>query len=282
MQGNARAIAGDLTPRSLVWATDIDVLATDKTVLRRDGYWVVRSPSNPEHFWGNWLIFDHAPALGDGPRWQTRFAAEFPELEHCTLAWDVTDGSVGAAASEFPGFELEEVVGLVARAGDLKAYPRANHEVGVRVLSQHDSAWETVFELWDQRNAEREKPLPADGYRRWAQTRLAELRSLFAAGRGAWFVAEQDGMRVGSLGVVVTDGRARYQSVDTRRSHRRQGIASRLLFEAAERVVATWPVKSLVIAAEPDYHALGIYESLGFRPVERVAGVCRWPDRIAP
>jgi hypothetical protein len=36
-----------------------------------------------------------------------------------------------------------------------------------------------------------------------------------------------------------------------------------------------------VIAADADYHALGIYESLGFRRVEQVAGVCRWPGRIA-
>ena len=30
-----------------------------------------------------------------------------------------------------------------------------------------------------------------------------------------------------------------------------------------------------MIVADPDYHAAGIYESAGFRPVERVCGVCR-------
>jgi len=32
-----------------------------------------------------------------------------------------------------------------------------------------------------------------------------------------------------------------------------------------------------VIVADLHYHALGLYESLGFRRRERVAGVCRWP-----
>jgi hypothetical protein len=37
----------DLAPRSLVWATDIAVLALDRVVERRDGYLGVRSPGNP-------------------------------------------------------------------------------------------------------------------------------------------------------------------------------------------------------------------------------------------
>jgi hypothetical protein len=32
-----------------------------------------------------------------------------------------------------------------------------------------------------------------------------------------------------------------------------------------------------VIVADPEYHALGIYESVGFAPVERVGGVCLAP-----
>jgi hypothetical protein len=36
-----------------------------------------------------------------------------------------------------------------------------------------------------------------------------------------------------------------------------------------------------VIVADPDYHALGLYESLGFERAERVAGCCRWPRERA-
>jgi len=72
-------VAADATaarvPRSLVWATDLDVLPPDRVVDRRDGYLVVRSPGNPGHYWGNLLIFDDAPAAGDGERWEAAFRA---------------------------------------------------------------------------------------------------------------------------------------------------------------------------------------------------------------
>src|SRR5262245_44505048 len=64
-------------PRSLVWATDLDVLPLDHVVERRDDHLVVRSPGNPSHFWGNLLLFDQPPAPGDGERWEALFAAEF-------------------------------------------------------------------------------------------------------------------------------------------------------------------------------------------------------------
>jgi ribosomal protein S18 acetylase RimI-like enzyme len=81
---------------------------------------------------------------------------------------------------------------------------------------------------------------------------------------------------VASCGIVVTGERGRFQAVDTAAAYRRRGISSRLVVEAADRA-AKRGVKHFVIAAEPDYHALGLYESLGFQRVERVAGVCRRP-----
>ncbi len=277
MQGNAQAVAGNLVPRSLVWATDIDVLPADRVVRRGDGYLVVGSPSNPGHYWGNWLIFDRAPEAGDRERWLAAFAAEFSDLTHCTLAWDMTDGTLGSARSEFPEFELDQMVGLIAAPEELAPHPRANRDVTVAALDPHGDAavWEEIVDLWETQSAEDDKPVPPD-YRRFAESRLRELREHFRHNRGAWFIARDADRIVGSLGIVVTGGRARFQSVDTRRADRRRGIASRLVFEAAQQVAAAWPVESLVIAAVPGYHALGIYESLGFRQVEQVSGVCRW------
>jgi hypothetical protein len=36
-----------------------------------------------------------------------------------------------------------------------------------------------------------------------------------------------------------------------------------------------------VIAADASYHALGLYESLGFERLERVCGVCQQPAEPA-
>jgi ribosomal protein S18 acetylase RimI-like enzyme len=273
------------TPRSLVRATEIDVLPLDRVVERRGGYLVVRSPRNSDHYWGNLLIFDDPPAAGDGERWEAHFKREFaaePAVRHVTLAWDSADGSIGAAREEFlpSGYFLETLVGLVADASEVSAHPRANTEVQVRALDHAPDAdaalWEQVIEL---QVASRDERFPEDVHRAFCVRRAEELRELFAAGHGAWYVAlDEAGTEVlGSLGVVVTDGRGRYQSVDTAERHRRKGICSRLVVEAARSAARDHGARRLVICADPGYHALGLYESLGFEPAERAAAVCRQP-----
>jgi ribosomal protein S18 acetylase RimI-like enzyme len=272
-------------PRSLVFATDIDVLAIDREVSARDGYLVVRSPSNPAFWYGNFLLFDDAPGDGDGRRWEQRFEAEFadePRARHRTFCWDRPDGETGRAVEEFAqrGFDLESVVGLVASPGSLVPHPRANREVTVRPLDPADGSsdeplWAAVVEIQvagrDQRIGERE-------HREFSRTRQNELRALFRAGRGAWYVARTpDGEVVASCGIVATGDRGRYQAVETAEAHRRRGICSRLLIDAAAHAGAEHALSSLVIAADADYHALGLYESLGFERRELVHSVCRPP-----
>jgi GNAT superfamily N-acetyltransferase len=135
-----------------------------------------------------------------------------------------------------------------------------------------------VVEVW---LGARPDGIAEDEHRAFSRRRLAGLRELFApGGRGAWYVALDGERVVGSCGIVVTGRRARYQAVDTVPSHRRRGICSRLLIDAAEHASTRHPVGSFVIAADPAYHALGIYESLGFRARERVGGVVRRPGAV--
>jgi ribosomal protein S18 acetylase RimI-like enzyme len=273
-------------PRSLVRATELDVLARDRVLERRDGYLVIRSPRNPGFYWGNLLVFDDVPTRGDGERWETLFAQELGDDEriaHMVFAWDRGDGAVGAAREEFVarGYELETLVGLVAEAGHVRAHARENRAVRVRAL---DHAPGADAELWDQvvevQVASRDTKFPEDVYRDFCRARQRELRELFAIGRGGWYVAldPSESEVQGSCGVVVTGPRGRFQAVDTAEAHRRQGICSRLVVEAARRAAEDHGARRLVICADPDYHALGLYESLGFEPAERASGVCREPS----
>ena len=279
----------DTTPRSLVWATDLDVLPLDRVVERRDGYLVVRSPGNPTHYWGNLLLFDDPPAEGDAGRWEAQFANAFgsdPRVRHTTFAWDRPDGDLGAAREEFGGrgYDVEETIGLVAEAGEVVPHGRENREVVVRALDPAPGADEDLWEaVVDLQVASRDEGHDEDSFRSFARSRVRGRRELFRAGRGGWYVAIDPGSGdvAASCGVVVTGGRGRYQVVDTALEYRRRGIASRLVAEAAHHAEAEHGAERLVIAADPDYHALGLYESLGFQRRERVAGVCRWP-RSAP
>ncbi len=128
--------------------------------------------------------------------------------------------------------------------------------------------------------AGREDAVGEHDHRDFSRTRQAELRALFGAGRGAWYVAlTPDGEVAASCGIVATGDRGRFQAVDTAAAHRRRGICSRLVVDAAAHAAAEHSLRTLVIAADADYHALGLYESLGFRRRERVSSVCRRPRR---
>ena len=138
-------------PQALTWATHVDVLPPDRELSRREGCTVIRSPSNPRHWWGNLLLFDNPPGPGERASWELHFADEFApdrEVQHVTLAWDRTTGELGAAA-EFTdaGYTLEETIALVCDPGDLRPHPRADRSVRIRVLDPSPGADLTV---WDQ------------------------------------------------------------------------------------------------------------------------------------
>jgi ribosomal protein S18 acetylase RimI-like enzyme len=270
----------------LVWATDIDKLPPDRVVLRRDGYLVVRTPSNPPFWWGTYLLFDDPPATGDRTRWEQLFDAEFgdePRIEHRTFGWDRVDGEIGDAQSEFveAGYYMEDTIGLVAAPDQIRPHPRENRDVTVRTLDPAPGAdrelWEQVVEL-QVASRDEDHPEPEDVYREFTRYRMDELRMFFREGRGAWYVAlAGEDTVAGSCGVVVTGERGRFHAVDTAAAHRRKGICSRLVVEAAHRSAKNHGAARLVIAAEADYHALGLYESLGFQRAEHVHGVCLTP-----
>jgi ribosomal protein S18 acetylase RimI-like enzyme len=269
--------------RSRVWATDVDVLPVHRVLSRRSGYWSIRDPGNPGYHWGNALIFDIPPRLQDGPRWEALFDREFGAVvgvRHRTFGWDTLDGGLGAAKTEFldRGYQLERSVGLVAAPGTLRMHPRANHQVTVRPLDPRtgveEAAWAAVRELHVAGDRQRQFD---PHYRSFVRRRFEALRVLFRSGRGAWYAAFDGAMIVGSLGIVVTERRARFQMVDTRASHRGRGIASRLVVSAAAHAAQRHPIDQFVIVADADYHALAIYESLGFPAVEHVSGVVLAP-----
>ncbi|HET9073709.1 MAG TPA: hypothetical protein VFN48_03950, partial [Solirubrobacteraceae bacterium] len=89
----------------------------------------------------------------------TRSFAEFPSLARRTFAWDVTDGSRGAADTEFPDFETEAMAGLLAAPGTLRVPERlSGGAVAVRRLAGEDPGWAGVLELQEADNLAQERP----------------------------------------------------------------------------------------------------------------------------
>ncbi|HEY5430404.1 MAG TPA: hypothetical protein VIK04_14910, partial [Solirubrobacteraceae bacterium] len=195
----------------LVWATSIDVLPVDRIVARGDGYLTVRSPSNPTHYWGNLLIFDRPPRAGDRPRWEALFEQEFadqPASVHRTFGWDLGDDVRGAADEEFApfGYDVELSTGLIAAPDQIRTHPRASRDVEVRALdprvgSADEPLWDEVREVWASGRDER---FNEETHRRFPASRLTDLRRLFTAGQGAWYVALSAAGRAAGLRVTAS------------------------------------------------------------------------------
>ena len=100
-------------------------------------------------------------------------------------------------------------------------------------------------------------------------------RSLISHGKGFWLGAFLGEQLVGNLGVFAINGCGRFQPVETHPDFRREGICRALLYEAAQLLRASHGVMQFVIVAEPDYHAIGLYRSVGFLDAQKQVGVCR-------
>ncbi|MCW2972533.1 MAG: GCN5-related N-acetyltransferase [Thermoleophilia bacterium] len=268
--------------RSLNIATSIDVLPTGVIVEDRGPYVVVRSPSNHTHFWGNFLVYRQPPRLGDRVRWEADFTREIAPGGHLAFTWDDISGATGEARAEFvvAGYELEEEVALVATPQAHRAHARASDDVFIRSLDPtaegpDEAAWAAVVEL---QVATREPGHTEAAHRAFVMARQADHRRRFRAGDGAWFVAETAaGELAATCGVYVTNGRGRYQAVDTAEPFRRRGIASRLVHDAGAVAIERMGAEQLVIVADANYHALPLYESLGFVARERLWSMAWWP-----
>ena len=76
---------------SLGWRTDLIFPRFDGELLQRSDCLVVRTPHNPTFWWGNFLLFDHAPRAGDAARWLAAFDAEIarPQQQSRHLAFGI-------------------------------------------------------------------------------------------------------------------------------------------------------------------------------------------------
>ena len=213
-----------LVPRSLTWATSIDVLPPAHTVRRQGDHLVVRSPTNPTHYWGNLLLFDDAPVAGDGERWEALFAAAFADdvrVAHHTFAWDRTDDARGAIETEFAtrGYDVDLSVGMIARADEIRPHPRANADVEVRALDPQSGGpderrWQQVLELQAAgRDPDSSETEEAHGV--FSRARQDELRTMFRPTRRRSLVCRHRRRRGGRLHGNRGHRRARH---GTRRS----------------------------------------------------------------
>ena len=256
--------------RSLGYRTDLAILALEGSQVTDHGdHLVVRTPSNPDYWWGNFLLLqDLGP--GSGSVWMARFTAGFPGAQHVALGLDETDAAT-IGPDELAGMTMEQ--NAVMTAASVHAPPHPNTEADFRALNG-DADWRQSFELASTVHAG--EPGGEVGF---LSARLAAIRALAEAGHGTWFGAFLDGTLVSQLGLITgITGLARYQSVETHPATRRRGLAGTLVWHAGATALAG-ETRTLVMVADPGDAAIRVYRSVGFTVTESQVSFIRQPTR---
>ena len=248
---------------SLGFRTDVALRVLEGAeVTDRGDYLVVRTPDNPDYWWGNFLLLAAWPGPGAGGRWLARFAAEFPLAQHVALGVDTDptssdDPGDRPLPAEFLTVGLEPQRDTVLTCAAVGPPPYPNAEVEIRRL-ETDADWRQSVEL-SARCFDQDEP--GD----YVERRTAARRRLTQAGRGSWFGALAGGRLLAQLGLFdVGDGYARYQHVETDPRARRQGLAGTLIWQAGRYGREVLGARTFVIVADPADAAIRVYRACGF------------------
>jgi ribosomal protein S18 acetylase RimI-like enzyme len=260
--------------KSLGYRTDLIFPGFDGEIIDRGAYMVIRTPTNPTFYWGNFLLFADPPVEGDFPRWTGLFAKEIgtpPLTRHMTFGWDTVHGEQGVTAPFLEnGFRLEESTVLTART--LTPPAHSAQDMVVRPL-ESDEDWAQSVE---NQVATREPEFTEAGHRVFRQRAMERYRKMAARGLGDWFGGFLGNRLVADLGIFHAGRVGRYQSVQTHPEFRRQGAAGTLVYEASRYAINRYGLETLVIVAETDSDAGRLYQSLGFAVAELQVGLGKW------
>jgi ribosomal protein S18 acetylase RimI-like enzyme len=255
-----------VTAASIAFATDVAArLAEGGSVEAGDGYRIVRTPGNPAFRWGNFVLADPDRDLADPEAWARVHRRAFPGLPFTTVGIDAADARFDEGAWLGAGFTLERSVVLRA---DAAAVARTDPDVQ-EIDGTAD--WADVLAI----------PLEEDAgdaeQGEFERIRVGAERRSVEAGRAAWLGLREGRRVVSALGILPAPGGVgRYQNVGTLAAYRRRGHAGRLLRAAAALAAARWGCDALVIVADADGPAIGLYRRLGFADAETQVQLTRF------
>lgn len=244
--------------QSLGFRTDLALLERGGSeVSDRGTHLVVRTPSNPTYYWGNFLLLPRPPPAGEVEGWLVEHRREFPDAGHATLGVDVVEDDAELAPLRDAGLVVETAVAMTAES--VNAPPHPNREATVRALAG-DADWDQFVDL-TLVGEENDAHLTLE----FAGRRADSFRGLVEEGQGRWWGAFVDDRLVASLGIFrAGEGLARFQSVKTHPDHRGRGLCGTLVHRASLDAFETLGARRLAMVADPDYSAIRVYRAVGF------------------
>ena len=276
---------------SLGWRTDLIFPRFDAEVIERPGYLLVRTPHNSTFWWGNFLLFDRAPVEGDLAVWRAQFDAEIanrqPKSRH--VAFDIDTGAPFEMPADLlrAGFTRDAGTVLTMQRAQLRAPPSPlppRFRFAALDLPRQSAAAVELQVLSDDG-----EHAPIAEHRIFRERQMQRYTAMQRAGLGHWFgvfaasggvdqlVADcglfRDGPGTAALG--------HFQHVETHPQFRRRGLCRALIHAVCRHGFEVMGLQSLVIVADPEDVAIGLYESVGFERGVSTWHLQRRPDAVA-
>ena len=266
------------------WRTDFTLHRVAAEVAERPDCVVVRTPGNPNFYWGNCLLLAAPPRDDELAHWLQRFddeiASRQPASQHVALGVNTPYAGEQLPLWQAAGFELHVNAVMRLEPGELRAPPRPK-QAAVQVRPM----------VWDGPGSEIDAHIElqcADthgfepvGYRAYRRRAFDSYARLHAQGLCEWF-GVWVGAGEGGAGrpVLAADcgllrdhaspgATGRFQRVATHPQWRRLGLCSALVHHVSRHAFEAWGTGEVIMIADPSDVAIGIYRSLGYREFER-------------
>jgi len=257
---------------SLGIASDVMVLGADSTLEVHPDRFILRSPQEPDYWFGNMVIL--RDDVIDPDAQIAQFKADFPKATHVTISWDIvgmaSDTRVDVYVAQ--GFKVDRADVLTLDRELVRT--ETPKDISIRPL-ETDLDWAKATEL--QAITGVAEGNHADEYLPFIKTRMQTCRRLTQEGRGVWFGAFDGDRLAGDLGIYADPRTARFQAVETRERDRRRGICAALVTAGVEWAKARHPMTCPIIIATKNGDAGRVYRRCGFEMKEQLLAVYRGP-----
>lgn len=250
--------------RSIALKSDLLAMQGLSDVEQHDDTIILRTPSEPTYWCGNAIIKTNTSISADADI--SFFHEHFPNATHVKIIWDTPCPEADQLRAHFPErFEIDsyEAMTLVGPTKS-SACPAG---IKLRMLSS-ESDWAAsaglASEVAQEEGFDPEKNIP------FLKRRFENRRTQIANGFGAWFGAFEGNTLVAHMGMFHDQEIARFQSVETRKTHRRRGVCSALLSHVIDWTAQRAPNATQVIVAESNSDAGRLYQRHGFQTTEHL------------
>ena len=249
------------------WQTHLMFADFDGEVTEHADHIVVRSPRSPGYYWGNFLLYDRLPTAADFGPWMQRFEEAIRQPEpgtgHVAFGMQAQADSFNPPQpfidAGFTGFGVATLTLQQSGLLPLSKEPGAEFELRPLRLPAEVSG---IVELNMACNDEGYEP---EGYRQFRTHQMQRYADMAAAGMGHWWGALHQWQVVAALGLFGQRHTGRFQHVETHPDFRRQGLCRALVHAACTHGFGQMGWHTLVMGADPDDVAMGIYRQVGFQ-----------------